>query len=823
MLRGLSDSTRDAILGPFSVRAFWLYKGRAEISSKHFAVQTMDVTADTQTTITQPEYHPRVEDEALVRGHGRYIADAPLPNQAYAYFVRSPHAFAGIVSVDIAAAASAPGVIAVLTAQDMDGVGNISRHPPLPGRGGAKLFVSHRPALAGDRVMHIGEAVAMVIAETAIAAQDAGELVNVEYEALKPVTDAREALKPGAPQLWPEAPGNLAVDWPGPASDPDANAAEVERIFASAKYVARVYEMNQRLIVASMEPRGATASYDAARDAYTLRTCSQSAGTMRENILGIMNWPKERLRVITEDVGGAFGLKTSAYPEYIALLVAAKKLGRAVHWMSGRSEAFLSDNQARDTYSEVELALDEKGKFLALRIRSVGNMGAYLGAIGANIPTISFTRCLPGMYDIKPIDISVKCVYTNTLPTAPYRGAGRPESSYALERVVDEAARVTGVDPIKLRRRNLIKKSAMPYHTAVGTTIDSGDFAPMLDKALELADYANFKRRRRQAQKRGKHRGLGICCMLEHSGGSPVESAMLDFPGDGTLQFRLNVQNTGQGHATVFSRLIAAQLGIPPEKIPHRHGDSSNELPGYASVGSRSAMTVSHSVVKAIEQMLAKARPITAGMLEAAEADIAYQNGQFEVVGTDRRVSLFDVASHAAALKKRGEIAEDLDTKAVTETPQTFPNGVHIAEVEIDPATGGMAVIGYAAVDDCGRPLDPMIVEGQLHGGIASGLGQALMESAVYDADSGQLVTGSFMDYAMPRADDMPPLRDAMHNVPATTNPLGIKGVGEAGTTAAIAAVMNAVADAIPKCAGVHLDMPASAPRLWAACRRAQA
>jgi len=783
----------------------------------------MDVTADTQTTITQPEYHPRVEDEALVRGHGRYIADAPLPNQAYAYFVRSPHAFAGIVSVDIAAAASAPGVIAVLTAQDMDGVGNISRHPPLPGRGGAKLFVSHRPALAGDRVMHIGEAVAMVIAETAIAAQDAGELVNVEYEALKPVTDAREALKPGAPQLWPEAPGNLAVDWPGPASDPDANAAEVERIFASAKYVARVYEMNQRLIVASMEPRGATASYDAARDAYTLRTCSQSAGTMRENILGIMNWPKERLRVITEDVGGAFGLKTSAYPEYIALLVAAKKLGRAVHWMSGRSEAFLSDNQARDTYSEVELALDEKGKFLALRIRSVGNMGAYLGAIGANIPTISFTRCLPGMYDIKPIDISVKCVYTNTLPTAPYRGAGRPESSYALERVVDEAARVTGVDPIKLRRRNLIKKSAMPYHTAVGTTIDSGDFAPMLDKALELADYANFKRRRRQAQKRGKHRGLGICCMLEHSGGSPVESAMLDFPGDGTLQFRLNVQNTGQGHATVFSRLIAAQLGIPPEKIPHRHGDSSNELPGYASVGSRSAMTVSHSVVKAIEQMLAKARPITAGMLEAAEADIAYQNGQFEVVGTDRRVSLFDVASHAAALKKRGEIAEDLDTKAVTETPQTFPNGVHIAEVEIDPATGGMAVIGYAAVDDCGRPLDPMIVEGQLHGGIASGLGQALMESAVYDADSGQLVTGSFMDYAMPRADDMPPLRDAMHNVPATTNPLGIKGVGEAGTTAAIAAVMNAVADAIPKCAGVHLDMPASAPRLWAACRRAQA
>ena len=457
----------------------------------------MDASADKQGTTGDAEHHPRVEDEALVRGLGRYIADAPAPNQAFAYFVRSPHAFARVVSVDPGAAATARGVIAVLTAQDMEGVGNISRHPPLPGRGGSKLAVSHRPPLAGDRVMHVGEAVVMVIAESTLAAQDAAEFVTVDYEPLTPVTDARAALQPGAPQLWPEAPSNLAIDWPGPAADPDANAVEVERIFASAKYVARISEMNQRLCVASMEPRGGTASYDAARDTYTLRTCSQSAGTMRENILGIMNWPKEKLRVITEDVGGAFGLKTSAYPEYIALLVAAKKIGRPVHWMSGRSEAFLSDNQARDTYSDVELALDDKGKFLALRIRSVGNMGAYLGAIGANIPTISFTRCLPGMYDIKPIDISVKCVYTNTLPTAPYRGAGRPEASYALERVVDEAARVTGIDPIKLRRRNLIKKSAMPYKTAVGTVIDSGDFAPMLDKALELADYANFSKRRR--------------------------------------------------------------------------------------------------------------------------------------------------------------------------------------------------------------------------------------------------------------------------------------------------------------------------------------
>jgi carbon-monoxide dehydrogenase large subunit len=781
----------------------------------------MDATTD-KTQIDSHPFHGRVEDDPLVRGRGRYVADAPLPNQAFAYFVRSPHAFARIISVDTSGAAGMPGVIAVLTAANMDGIGNISRHPPLPGRDGAKLIVTNRPALAKDRVLHIGEAVAVVVAERALAAQDASEFVTVEYEPLTPVTDARAALKDGAPQIWPETPNNLAVDWPGPAADPAANAAEVERIFASAKYVARISEMNQRLCVASMEPRGATASYDTERDAFTLRTCSQSAGTMRDNILGIMNWPKEKLRVITEDVGGAFGLKTSAYPEYMALLMAAKKLGRPVHWMSGRSEAFLSDNQARDIYSEVELALDEKGKFLALRIRSVGNMGAYLGAIGAAIPTLSFTRCLPGMYDIPKIDIGVKCAYTNTLPTAPYRGAGRPESIYALERVVDEAARVTGIDPVKLRRRNLIKKSSFPYKTQVGTVIDSGDFEPILDKALELADHQNFKQRRREAQKRGKYRGLGICCMLEHAGGSPTESALLEFPGNDTLQLRLNVQNTGQGHATVFSRLIGERLGIAPEKIPHAHGDSANELPGYASVGSRSGMTVSHSVVKAIDAILAKGKPIAATMLEAGEADIAYKDGSFEVVGTDRRVPLFEVARRAAEMKKRGEIAEDLDTKQVTETPQTFPNGVHIAEVEIDQATGAMEIVAYAAVDDCGNPLDAMIVEGQLHGSLASGIGQALMERAVYDSDSGQLVTGSFMDYAMPRAEDNPPLRDAMHNVPATTNPMGVKGVGEAGTTAGISAVMNAVADAIPNGAGAHLEMPVSPPRIWEACQRAK-
>jgi aerobic carbon-monoxide dehydrogenase large subunit len=775
------------------------------------------------TTEHREDKHVRVEDNALVRGLGRYVADAPLPNQAYAYFVRSPHASARIVSIDTSAALQAPGVVGVLTAKDMEGVGNLGRHPPVPGRGGKGLIVPHRPALASERVVHIGEPVAMVVAESAAAAQDASELVAVEYEETPPVTDAREALRDGAPQVWPQAPGNVAVDWPGPNPNPDENTKKVDEIFASAKYVAKVAQFNQRMVGNCMEPRGATAIYDPSSDSYLTRTCSQGAGAMREGIMAIMSLPKEKVRVITEDVGGAFGIKTGPYPENIALLVAAKKFGRPIHWMSTRSEVFLTDNQARDIYSEAELALDEKGKFLALRVRNVGNLGAYVGPVGANIPTANFTRCLPGMYDIKYMDVSAKCAFTNTIPTAPYRGAGRPEASYILERVVDEAARITGIDPVKLRRRNLIKKSAMPYKTAVGTTYDSGDFEPILDQALALADYDGFKKRRRESQKRGKYRGFGICCLLEHSGGAPIESAKLSFPGDGSLLLTLNVQNTGQGHATVFPRVIAQKLGIAFDKIAHTNGDSSNELPGYASVGSRSAMTAGHSIVKAMDTMLEKGKPIAATMLETGEADIVYRDGSFEVVGTDRRVTLFEVAAQAAAMKKRGEIAEDLDTKSTTETPLAYPNGVHTAEVEIDPDTGRMTITAYTAVDDCGRPLDAMIVQGQTHGSIVAGLGQVLMENVVYDPDNGQLVTGSFMDYAMPRADDVPPMKDALYDVPATTNPLGVKGVGEAGTTAAISAVMNAVADAIPGGAANHLDMPATAQRLWEACQRAKA
>jgi aerobic carbon-monoxide dehydrogenase large subunit len=792
------------------------YKGPAHTSTD-LPEQSMDAKTEHRAM-----REPRVEDDALVRGNGRYAADVPLPNQAYAYFVRSPHAFARIVSVDVTAAQSAPGVVGVLTASDMAGLGSIGRHPPLSGRGGKALVMPHRPALAAERVVHIGEAVAMVVAESAAAAQDAAELVAVEYDALTPVIDARAALAPGAPQVWPEAPGNLAIDWPGPAADPEANVHQVDAIFAAATFVARVAVVNQRMVVASIEPRGATASYDAAADSYTLRVCSQGAGAVRDILVAIMKVPKERLRVLTDDVGGAFGLKTGPYPEYVAQLVAAKKLKRPIHWMSGRSEAFLSDNQARDLYSEAELALDGKGRFLALRIRNTANLGAYVGAVGAGIPSFNFTRCLPCMYDIRHIDISTRCAFTNTIATAPYRGAGRPEANYVLERVVEEAARITGIDSAKLRRRNLIPAAAMPYKTAIGTTYDSGDFAPILDQALALAGYDGFKARRRAARARGKYRGIGISCMLEHAGGTPLEGAWLTFPGDGTLTVNLNVQSTGQGHASVFARLVADRLGIARDQVAHKHGDSALEIAGYASVGSRSAMTAGAAIVKCIDLVLEKGKRIAAMLLEAADADIAYEAGRFGVVGTDRRVALFEVAARAAEMKQRGAIEEDLGTKATTETPLTFPNGVHIAEVEIDPETGHMDIVAYTAVDDCGNVLDGMIVEGQLHGALAQGLGQALMEQVVYD-DTGQLVTGSFMDYAMPRAADIPPIRDALLCVPATTNPLGVKGVGEAATTASLAAVMNAVANAIPGGAAAHLDMPASAARLWEACRRPKA
>jgi carbon-monoxide dehydrogenase large subunit len=760
----------------------------------------------------------RVEDEPLLRGRGRFVDDAPPPDQAHGYFVRSPHAHARIRSIDTAAARASEGVLAVLTAADMAaaGVGALPKHFPISGRGGAALIEPPRPALAGDRAVHVGQPVALVVATSAALAQDAAERVAVDYEELAAVADARGALKPGAPQVWQEAPGNLAIDWQSPPSPDGANAQEIARIIAEAPHVARVSLHNQRIAVASMETRGGSAGYDAARDSYTMRVCSQSAITLRDGLAYAMGIAPGRLRVITEDVGGAFGMKSCVYPEYPALLVAAKLVGRPVHWMSGRAESFLTDNQARDMSADGELALDDEGKFLALRLTCAVNLGAYVGFAGVHLATNNFARCLPAMYHIPAIDVRVRCAFTNTVPTGPYRGAGRPEANYLLERLVDEAARMTGIQPAEIRRRNLIPPSAIPYRTAVGTTYDSGNFPAVLQKALTLSAHADFPRRRKEAAERGKLRGIGISCLLEHAGGMPAEGAALMFPGDGMVELHLGSQATGQAHATVFPRLVADQLGIPVGRVRMRQGDSNLGVASSSTVASRTTITAGAAIVRTAEAVIAKGKKLAADALETAEADIVYDRGAFAVAGTDRRIGLLDLAPQAAARKARGEIAEDLDTKLTVNTPQTFPNGCHVAEVEVDPETGATALVGYTAVDDCGVVLDHVVVDGQVHGAIVQGMGQVLMEEMHYDG-SGQILTGSFMDYAMPRAGDVPLFTVADCGVAAATNPLGVKGVGEAGTTGALAAIMNAVADAVPGAA--HMDMPATAEKVWAACR----
>jgi aerobic carbon-monoxide dehydrogenase large subunit len=777
---------------------------------------------DAKTTTAQ--HMVRIEDARLVRGLGRYAADdVEVNGRLFGYFIRSPHASARIVAIDSTEARAIPGVIAVLTAEDMKAAGtqSVVKHFPMAGHGGAKLIDPFRPTLADGRVLHIGEAVVLLVATTAAIAQDAAERVSITYEEVTPVVEARDAIAPDAPQLWPEAPGNTAIDWRSPPSQNDANEHEVEKAIAAAAHVARISELNQRIFAATMEPRGATAIYDASADLHTLRACSQSAFTLRGGMASALGVALEKVRVITEDVGGGFGMKTPPYPEYVALMVAAKKTGRPVHWMATRSESFLSDNQARDMHGEGELALDANGKFLALRICCLVNLGAYVGSVGVHLATNNFARCLPGMYHIPLIDVRVHCVFTNTVPTAPYRGAGRPEANYLLERLVEEASRITGIAPDKIRKRNLIPPAAIPYKTPIGATYDSGDFPAVFEKALELANFADFAKRRREAKRGGKLRGIGISCFLEHSGGMPTEGAALTFPGGQKLAVELGSQSTGQGHESVFPRLIAGRLGVPAKDVFLRQGDSNLGVMSSATVGSRSAMTVGTALVRAAEALIEKGKKLAADALEAAEADIVYSGGKFTVTGTDRSVDLFALAELAKERNARGELSENLDTRLTADAPQTFPNGCHIAEVEIDPDTGSIVIVDYTAVDDCGNVLDHTIVEGQLHGSLAQGLGQALMERTVYDSDSGQLVTGSFMDYAMPRADDMPRLTCVEQSVPATTNPLGVKGVGEAGTTGSLAAVMNAIADAIPG-AGAQIAMPATPAKIWAACQQAK-
>jgi carbon-monoxide dehydrogenase large subunit len=766
-------------------------------------------------------WNGRVEDDALLRGTGRFGDDGRPANSLCAAFVRSPHGFARIVGVDVAAAKAAPGVVAVYTGADFAEAHHHSiSHPhPIPGIGGKVAIGPHRPALAGERVMHVGEPVAMVIAQTAQAAQDAAEKVTVEYEELAAVTEMLAAIAPSAPQLYAEVPDNVAFDWAAPPDPEGKLKAEIDAIFSSAAHVVKAELVNQRLVVASLEPRAATASYDTQADRYTLECGTQGVAAVRGQLAGVFNIKPEQMHILSADVGGAFGMKAWAYPEYVAMLHAARALERPVHWVSTRGEAFLTDNQGRDSLWSAELALNNRGRFLALRVEGLGNMGAYVTGVAHFVVTTHISGCLPTVYDVPKAQVRSRCVLTNTVPTGPYRGAGRPEASYLMERLIDIAADKTGIDAAELRRRNLIPAARIPYQTAFGNTYDSGDFPAAFERAIALAAYAGFKERKKAAKKSGKLRGIGLGCYLEIAGAFPEEGAAVLFPGGRKMQVSIGAGASGQGHRTVFSRGAAQRLGIAPEAVEILSGDSARDVPGFGAVASRSAMMVGGAIANTLDAMLAKGRKIAALLLQADEGQIEYRDGQFSVAGSERGISLFDVAERAAELAKQGVVQENLDTRGSVKAAPSFPNGCHVAEVEIDRDTGAVAVVNYVAVGDCGNVLDDTIVTGQVHGGVAQGVGQALSEATVYDA-GGQLLSGTFMDYALPRAHTTPAMTVEHRAVACRTNPLGVKGTGEAGCTAAPPALMNAILDALPE--GAALDMPATPARVWAALQAAK-
>ena len=757
----------------------------------------------------------RVEDQHLLTGRGRFAVDAARPGQAYGIFLRSPHAHAEIAAIDTAAARAMPGVLGIFTERDLRALGPIPCAPPPAGRGGGEAVKPPRPVLAQGRVRHVGEPVALVVAESEALALDAAERVAVEYRTLPAVTDVEAAVVPDAPTLWPEAPGNVALDYEA------GDAAAVAAAFARAAHVVRLRVLNNRLAVCAMEPRAALAEFDAATGRYTLTAGSQGVGGMRDTLAkAILRIEPDKLRVVSGDVGGGFGMKTQPYPEYPALLHAARTLGRPVKWTATRGESFLADNQARDGVIEASLALDGDYRFLALDVTALAAMGAYLSAAGLGIATRNMAWCMAGVYGTPAIRLGVKCVFTNTAPIGPYRGAGRPEASYIIERIVDEAAATLGIDRIELRRRNLIRPSAMPYRTPVAQTYDSGDFERILDAALDLADWKGFPQRRAEAARAGLLRGIGVACFIEHAGARLAESARLRFGADGIVTVYSAAQSQGQGHFTSFAQVVAERLGIPRAQVRIVEGDTDRVPPGGQTTGSRSMAVCGGAMTAACDRAIETGKAIAAHMLEASVRDVAYEGGRFRIAGTDRALTLQAVMADAGGGDWPDDVPRSLDTDLDYEADApTFPNGCHVCEVEIDPETGAVRLLRYAGVDDVGRVINPMIVDGQMHGGVAQGAGQALGEHCRYDA-GGQLLSGSFMDYALPRAADLPPFDFAYHPVPCRTNPLGVKGAGESGTIGAIPTVANAVMDALRQAGVPAFDMPATPLRIWTLLRK---
>ena len=762
----------------------------------------------------------RREDARLLVGGGAYADDTGFEGQAFAAFLRAPIGHGIITGVDTSEAEAAPGVIAVFTGQDLKdaGIGAIPNVTPFLNRDGSEMLRTQRPAVAVDKIYHVGEIIAVVVAESTALAQDAVDLIMLDVDPLPALTDVTKAMLPDAPQLHEHIPGNVCLDFQ--IGDEYKAKAAID----SAAHVVKLTLTTNRLVVASMEPRSAAARFltDANDGAgcYQLISGSQGVNAMRNMLAGaIFNLPHEQMRVMTNDVGGGFGMKTQAYPEYVAILFAAKATGKPVKWQGTRSEAFLADNQARDGVMNGAMAFDENGKIQAFRVDMIASMGGYLSSHGPAAATRNVCNCLTGCYDNPALEYQVKCLMTNNIPIGPYRGAGRPEAAYMLERMMDHAARELGIDRVELRRRNFIKPAQMPYTTSLNQVYDSGEFEAEMDKALALAEWDSFEDRRAESAKHGKLRGIGMSCFVETAGGMLQEGAKLIFAEDGIVEARLAVQSNGQGHATSFAQVVSDLLQVPYEKVRIVEGDSF-ETPntGFASVASRSMALASGAISLTADTVIEKGKALAGHVLEAAEADIEYADGQFSVAGTDKSVSIFDLAEKAKSLGDVPEgVPNSLDSEEDFESPeQTYPNGCHICEVEIEPETGVIDVLNYIAVDDCGTVINPMIVHGQVHGGVAQGLGQVLGEHAIYDED-GQLLAGSFMDYMMPRADDMPDMKLGFHSVPCTTNPVGAKGAGEAGTTGALAAGMNAIIDALAVRGITEFDMPATPPRIWAA------
>ena len=762
---------------------------------------------------------PRREDAALLTGNGRFIDDIERARQAHAWIVRSPHAHARIVSVDVSDAAATPGVLAVLTHRDLaaDGVAPLSEPNRVTGRDGEQTVNVDHPLLAGERTMHVGDPVAMVVARSRRDAQEAAERVIVDYAELDPVVDGCAALEAGAPQLWPSAPRNVALDWEGGDAD-EAGAA-----FARAAHVTRLRIVNNRVVIAPMETRGVVADFEPRDGRYTIRTPSQGVGHLLAPLARSLGVAESRIRVITDDVGGAFGIKIPPYPEQVLAAWAARRLGRPVKWIAERSESFLSDGQGRDHVTEAELALDTEGRFLAVRTSTVSNMGAYSTAAAPTIPTLGGTRCITGVYRVPAWHARSRVVFTNTVPIHAFRGAGKPEYNHVIERLVDAAARETARDPAALRRLNVVPPGAMPYVTGTGIEFDSGEFAANMDDALALADQSGFEARREEARTRGMLRGFGFA-LFQEPDGYLDNRVTLVFQPSGELTVTLTGQAGGHGHETTFAQVASDRLGVPFDAVQVRQGDSDVVGPGSGSGGSRTATVAGMGVTLAAEAIVERGRRIAAELMEASAEDITFAAGTFTIAGTDRSVPLREVV---AASFRPGSVPDSSEiglqaTSHYRAKQYNYPCGCHVCEVEIDPQTGAFALLRYTAVNDHGVVINPMLLEGQVHGGIAQGLGQALMERTVYDPDTGQLVSGSFMDYAIPRADDLPTIDFEANCVPARTNPLGVKGVGESGCTAACPAVMNAIVDALAPIGIAHLDMPATPERIWAACRNAR-